>query len=124
MSIVQVGLEIALNRHVAGNGSASTTATLFKLVNQADLVKLVLLGTAIAAATLVASRVRAFPPWMHWLGYALMSLLIIGGLAFVIDSSALEAVLEVSLIALLVWAAAVGIIASRRGAAGEPNYAT
>ena len=51
VSLVQVGLEVAINRHVASSGSASTTASLFHAVNIADTVKLVLLGVAIAAAT-------------------------------------------------------------------------
>jgi hypothetical protein len=41
-------------------------------------------------------------------------LLVAGGLAFVIDSTALEGILEVSPILLLVWAAAIDIKAARQ----------
>jgi hypothetical protein len=113
LSLIQVGMEIGINRNVAGSGGAETTAALFHAVNIADLVKLVLLGIAIAAATTLGLRMRVFGSRMRWLGYALPPFLVIGGLAFVIDSGALEGVLDVSLILLLVWAASIGVIAMR-----------
>jgi hypothetical protein len=42
--LFQVGLEVAINRHVTANSSASTTASLFHEVNIADTGKLVLPG--------------------------------------------------------------------------------
>jgi len=113
LSLIQVGMEIGINRNVAGSGGAETTAALFHAVNIADLVKLVLLAIAIAAATMLGLRMRVFGARMQWLGYVLPPLLVIGGLAFVIDSGVLEGALEVSLILLLVWAASIGVIAMR-----------
>lgn len=60
VSLVQVGLEIGLNRHVASGGGASTTASLFHAVNVADTIKLALLGIAIAAAARVSSETGLF----------------------------------------------------------------
>jgi hypothetical protein len=88
-------LEIALNRHVAGDGGAETTASLFHAVNIADTVKLVLLAAAIAAATRLADDARVVRAWLRVLGYAVAPVLVIGGLAFVVDSGALGAVLAV-----------------------------
>jgi len=47
------------------------------------------------------------------LGYVLVPLLILGGLAFVIDSPVLYAILVVSLFALLAWAATVSWLIGR-----------
>jgi hypothetical protein len=112
VSLVQFGIEVALNRHVAGDGGASTTASLFHAVNVADAVKLVLLGVAIAAATRLAAATGAFPAGCA--RSALLSILVIGGLAFVIDSGALSAVLTASLLLLLLlWVAAVSVVSLR-----------
>jgi len=48
------------------------------------------------------------------LGYVLVPLLILGGLAFVIDSPVLYAILVVSLFALLAWAATASWLIGRR----------
>ena len=119
VSLVQVGLEIGLNRHVASGGGASTTASLFHAVNVADTIKLALLGIAIAAAARVASETGLFARWLVLLGYALLPILIIGGLAFVIHSDTLNAVLDLSLVLLLVWVGGVGIVTARRAKPGR-----
>jgi hypothetical protein len=116
VSLVQFGMEVALNRHVTGDGSASTTASLFHAVNIADTVKLVLLGVTIFTATRLLATVRALPGWLYLLGCALLPILVIGGLAFVVNSGALSAVLTVSLLLLLLWVAAVTVVETRRQA--------
>lgn len=113
VSLVQLGLEIALNRHIAGGGASSTTASLFHAVNGIDTAKLVLLGVSTAAATRLAARRQAFPAWISWLGYALLPILVTGGAAFIVSSDALSAVLAASLLLLLLWVAAVGAVVTR-----------
>jgi glucan phosphoethanolaminetransferase (alkaline phosphatase superfamily) len=113
VSLAQLAIEIALNRHVAGSGSASTTASLFHAINVADTVKLALLGIAIAAATRLAARAAAFPRWLRPLGYVLASVLIIGGLAFIVDSDALTGLLTAALFLLLFWTGAVSVVSAR-----------
>jgi hypothetical protein len=119
VSLTQCGLEIALNRHVAGDGDAGGTGTLFDAVNLADTIKLILLGVAIAAAARLASEAGAWPRWLRALGFALAPILIIGGLAFVIDSSVLTAALTASLLLLLAWVAAVSLVSLRRHPQGK-----
>ena len=114
VSLIQFGMEVALNRHVAGDGSASTTASLFDAVNIADTVKLVLLGVTVFAATRFLAGVRAVPRWLEALGYALLPVLVVGGAAFVVNSGALSAVLSASLLLLLLWVAAVTVVETRR----------
>ncbi len=113
ISLIQVVLEVAINRHVAGTGSASTTASIFHAVNVADTVKLMLLGLAIAAATRAMDDTHAIKKWMQRLGYALLPILVIGGLAFVVHSAALSAVLDLSLLLLLLWVGAISMQAPR-----------
>src|SRR5689334_18367478 len=72
VSLVQCALEIALNRHVAGEGDPGGTAALFHAVNLADTGKLFLLGVAIAAATRLAAAAGAWPRWLRILGLALL----------------------------------------------------
>ncbi len=98
VSLIQVGLEITLNRHVAGHGGADTTTALFYAANIADTVKLILRGIAIASATRCAAEAEAVARWLRWLGYVLLPILVVGGLAFVVDSAALSAVLDLSLV--------------------------
>jgi hypothetical protein len=123
VSLIQFGMEVALNRHVAGDGSASTTASLSHAVNIADTVKLVLLGVTIFAATRLLAGVRAVPRWLEVLGYALLPILVIGGVAFVVNSGALSAVLTASLLLLLVWVAAVTVDQTRRSPPARPGTA-
>jgi hypothetical protein len=115
VSLVQLGLEIGLNRHVAARGAAGTTARLFHAVNVADTIKLILLAVAVAAATRLGTRL---PAWLRALGVALAPILVLGGLAFVIDSGALSAVLVLSLLLLLVWVASIAVLVPRRFAPG------
>ena len=113
ISLIQVVLKVAINRHVAGTGSASTTASIFHAVTVADTVKLMLLGLAIAAATRGMDDTHAIKKWMQRLGYALLPILVSGGLAFVVRSAALSAVLDLSLLLLLLWVGAISMQAPR-----------
>ena len=123
VSLVQFAIEVVLNRHVAGDGSASTTADLFHAVNVADTVKLVLLGITVFAGTRLLAAARPLPRWLRWLGDALLPILIIGGAAFVVNSGTLSAVLTASLLLLLLWVAAVTLVTTRRSPAASPGGA-
>jgi hypothetical protein len=63
----------------------------------------------IAAATVAASRPEAFSRWVLWEGMVTVPFLVIGGLAFVAHAAALNLVLDLSLLLLLLWAAATNI---------------
>jgi hypothetical protein len=49
-----------------------------------------------------------------FIGAAAVVFLVVGGLAFVVDSGVLSAALDVSLLLLLLWAAATSIVIIRR----------
>ena len=83
-------------------------------VNDADTVKLVLLASFAITVTWAGTRAGALPAWLRGLGCLLVPLLILGGLAFVIDSSVLYMILVVPLFALLGWAAGASWTIGRR----------
>jgi hypothetical protein len=105
VSLVQVALAL-IAVAVAGGAAASTSKALFSAVNYADTVKLIVLASFAITVTWAGTRAGALPTWVRGLGYLLVPLLILGGLAFVIDNSVLYLILVVSLFALLAWAAA------------------
>jgi len=117
ISLIQFGLEAALNRHVADGGRASTTASLFHAVNIADTVKLILIAVAVLAATRLALVARRLPRWLEVLAYVLAPILVVGAAAFVVNSGALSALLALSLVLLLVWVAAVTLVLTRHAPA-------
>jgi hypothetical protein len=114
VSLLQFALAVAPSAHVSGHGSASGTRTLFNAINKADTVKLILLAVLIGAATAAAHRVAALPQWLLWEGVVTVPFLVIGGLAFVVNASALNLILDLSLLLLLLWAAATSSTILRR----------
>jgi hypothetical protein len=113
VSFVQVGLAVVACAD-PGSLGASTSASLFTSINDADTLKLVLLASFAATVTYAGSRAGVFPGWLRLLGRALPPLLVVGGLAFVATFPVLYGVLEVSLVVLLVWAAASSWVIGRR----------
>jgi len=113
VSLLQVALALTAAA-IAGSSPASTSRALFSAVNYADTVKLILLASFAVTVTWPGTRVGALPAWVRVLGYLLVPLLILGGLAFVIDSSILYAVLVVSLFVLLAWTASASWVIGRR----------
>lgn len=114
VSFVQVGLAIALFAHVDTKGRATDTRSLFNAINKADTVKLILLAFFVGAACLAAHRVSELSRWTFWVGAITVPFLIVGGFAFVVDSDALTAILDLSLPLLLLWSLAVSITMLRR----------
>ena len=120
VSFLQVAFMIGIYVHVGQHGSAGGTRTLFNAINKADTIKLILLAVFVGAASWAAARNRALPRWVAWLGAVTVVFLVIGGLAFLVNSGVLNLALDVSLPLLLLWAAAVSIrMLWRRPAAGR-----
>jgi len=113
VSFVQVGLALSAVA-VAGSAAAATSKALFSAVNYADTVKLILLASFAITVTWAGTRAGLLPAWVRGLGYLLVPLLVLGGLAFVIDSPVLYAILVISLFALLAWAATASWLIGRR----------
>lgn len=112
-SAVQMVLMFALVARVEET-SATTTTALFDAINQVDSVKLLLLGCAVATATIGARRNGLFPSWLVWVGALLAPLLPLSGAAFLIPSDLLFATLYLSLPLLLVWVAAAAITVAQK----------
>jgi len=109
VSFLQVGFMIGIYVHVGQHGGADGTRALFDAINKADTVKLILLAVFVGAGSWAGSRSRALPRWVAWEGAVTVVFLVMGGLAFVVNSGVLNAALVVSLPLLLLWAAAASI---------------
>lgn len=109
VSFLQVALMIGIYVNVGRHGSADGTRTLFSAINKADTIKLILLAVFVGAVSYAASQVPALPRWVVWTGAATAIFLVVGGLAFVINSGVLNAALDISLLLLLLWAAATSV---------------
>ena len=109
VSFLQVAFMIGIYVHVGQHGSAGGTRTLFNAINKADTIKLILLAVFVGAASWAAARNGALPRWVAWLGAVTVVFLVVGGLAFLVNSGVLNLALDVSLPLLLLWTAAVSI---------------
>jgi len=89
---------------------------LFDLMNVIDTFKLLALGLFIATTSVVVRRRGAAPLWVSVLGLVLAPALVIGGLAFLVQSAALYGLLYVVLPMMLVWVVAVSLYVLTRRA--------
>lgn len=113
VSCLQVAFAVA-GVSGAPHEAAATSAALLDAINVADTAKLALLAGFAAAASVAAARAGMLPPWVRALATVLVVLLPLGGLAFLLDSAALTAMLYASLPLLLAWAAAIAYFVGRR----------
>lgn len=121
VSFLQVAFMIGIYVHVGQHGSSDGTRTLFNAINKADTIKLILLAVFVSAASWAAARNGALPRWVAWLGAVTVVFLVVGGLAFLVNSGVLNLALDVSLPLLLLWAAAASIsMLWRKPAARRP----
>jgi hypothetical protein len=111
LSLAQVA--IAATAVTVAHSDADRTASLFNALNLVDVLKIALLASFVAVATTAFSRTRRLPRWLLLLATALVPTLVVGSAALVAPSPVLSAALAASLIGLLVWAAAVGLLVRR-----------
>ncbi|MGY1831167.1 hypothetical protein ACI8AA_12205 [Geodermatophilus sp. SYSU D01180] len=109
LSLLQFALAVAA---VAGEHAATTSRTLLLAIDSVDVLKIALLAAFAAVATTAAARAGAAPRWLQLTAAVLVPLLLVGSAALV-GVDALMPVLEVSLVALLAWAATIGYLVTR-----------
>jgi hypothetical protein len=97
-SPLQVIYMISIYRHVGQHGSANGTRTLFNAINKATPP---LIPLAVFTAPHAMPARGAIPRWLVWTGVAAVLFLVVGALAFIVDSAVLSAALDVSLLLLL-----------------------
>jgi hypothetical protein len=108
----------------AAHGSdADTVKAWFNVLNNGDTVKIALLAAMIATASVAARRTTAFPRWLATGGLAFSPLLLVSGLAFPFGSTALYALLELTLLLLLLWVLSVTVVIARRARRGTTMVA-
>lgn len=113
VSLTQFGFALAA-AHDVRTTDAATTAGWFHAINYADTIKLILLAAFAASVTRAARHTAS--RWLRIIGRVLVPMLILGGLEFVLDNIALSAALDLSLIALLIWAGGTAWQLGRRHA--------
>jgi len=103
-SLLQFVLGMTFTYDAAHNGSAKTVRDMFVALNNADTVKIIFLSLMILAVSIGARRSDALPRWFIVYGFVTAPLLVISGFAFPFNNDALLALLELTLLLLLVWA--------------------
>jgi len=109
-SFSQFVLGVTFTYDAAHDGDPQTVRDLFVALNNADTVKIVFLAAMIAAVSVAARRTGVLPRWFAIYGFVSAPLLAVSGFAFPLGSDALLALLELTLLLLLVW---VGIFAAQ-----------
>jgi hypothetical protein len=118
LSVLQFVLAVAA---VVGEHAAATARTLLLAIDFVDVLKIALLAAFTWVATTAAARAGAAPRWLRATAAVLVPLLLIGSAALA-GVDALLPVLAVSLLVLLAWAAAIGVLVSRSArTAGVPH---
>jgi hypothetical protein len=93
-SLLQMIDGMTMSYRAAHGSSADSVKTLFKVLNNGDTVKIILLAIMIGSASLLARRTSAFPNWLSIAGLIFAPLLAISGFAFPLNSDALYAPLR------------------------------
>jgi hypothetical protein len=109
LSALQFALAVVA---VAGQHAGTASRTLLLAIDFVDVVKIALLAAFAWVATAAAAGAGAAPRWVRVMAAVLVPLLLIGSAALA-GADALMPVLEVSLIVLLAWSAAIGVLVSR-----------
>jgi hypothetical protein len=113
VSFVQAAFgEVLVN--IVGLKDPVVIQTVFDLVNESDTFKMLALGLFIGAASSLAFRTRNLLRWLGWGGAILAPALIVSGLSFVLNSSALYGALYVVLPVLLLWVLGISVDLWRR----------
>ena len=109
VSLAQFVVGMTFTYDAAHNGTAKTVRDLFVTLNNLDTVKIIFLAAMIASVSVAVRRTAVLPTWFATYGLVAAPLLAISGFAFPFNSGALLALLDLTLLLLLVW---VGIFAS------------
>ena len=114
VSLVQGLFTQVLADRVATMGNPAAIRALYDLNTEGDTYKLLAIGLFLAATSFLIVQTRALPRWIAWFGLVLAPLLVIAGWTFVLSADAQYAAYAILLLALLVWAGAVGVTSWRR----------
>ncbi len=109
LSLLQFAVAVTA---VVGEHADTTSRTLLLAIDVVDVVKIALLAAFAAVATTAAARAGSAARWLQITAAVLVPLLLVGSAALV-GVDALMPVLEVSLLLLLTWTAAVGHLVAR-----------
>lgn len=109
LSLLQFTLAVVA---VAGEHPATSARVLLLAIDFVDVLKIALLAAFAWVATTAAARAGAAPGWLRITAAVLVPLLLIGSAALA-GADVVQPVLELSLIVLLAWAMAIGVVVTR-----------
>ena len=112
MSLCQVGFAVSATRGVA-TATPAYSAWRFHAINDADSLKLLLLGGFVGAVSVLIAGVGRLPRWLLAIAVVLAPLLPISGAGYLTGNAVLLGLLYVSLPLLLIWVAAICVVAAR-----------
>ena len=113
-SLFQAAVGETMTYRAAHGASPASIRTLFGVLNNADAAKIACLAAMIGTASVLARRATSFPRWLATAGLWFAPLLALSGLAFPLNSSALYATLDLTLLGLLTWVVASSVVVARR----------
>jgi Domain of unknown function (DUF4386) len=117
LSLGQFVVGVTFTYDAAHSGSAKTVRDLFVTLNNLDTVKILFLAAMIASVSVAIRRTAVLPTWFATYGLVAAPLLAISGFAFPFNNGALLALLEVTLLLLLIWVGTFAALVARRSAA-------
>lgn len=110
VSLAQAGLGAWLTLDLVPDHNSANAATVFRLLNQLDGAKMLLLAiTATATAAAIARRQLSLPRWLGYTAAALATTITASGIGYLILDNTLAAAAWLSLPCLLVFITGTGI---------------
>jgi hypothetical protein len=113
VSLVECALGLVLSAGAVPDGETGRAGTLFHLINRIDGVKMLALAAMALAAFELARRGALMPRWLGYVSGALSAAMTASAIGYLLLANTLAQVAAVSLVLLLIWVAAAGIIVSR-----------
>ncbi len=123
VSLLQFVIGETFTYDAAHGGSPKTVRDLFVTLNDADTVKIIFLAVMIGAVSVAARRTGVLPRWFATEGLVTAPLLAISGFAFPFNNGALLALLELTLLLLLIWVGIFVTLVARRVPSVAPSEA-
>jgi hypothetical protein len=112
LSLAQVAVLLSVATR-AGSLADQVAADRAQWINYVDVAKLCVVAAFVVSATRAAGAAGLIKAWVTPLAFVVATLLFLGGISFLVESSILTAALFISLPLLLIWVGVVGVSAYR-----------
>lgn len=114
VSLVECALGVVLCVGAVPDGDTGRAGDLFDLLNRLDGVKMLALAIMALASVNLARRGALLPHWLRWVSAGLAVAMTASGVGYLLLNRTLTQAAAASLVLLLTWVAATGMIVGRR----------